>query len=134
MAESEQGTFPVGTHLGAYVLDHCVGAGAMGEVYQGHHSGLGKRVAIKLLQRHVANNASIRARFLREGKTASLLQHPHVVQVTDVGEQDGTPYLVMEYLEGEPLSRMLKREHRQEIPALVDLMLPIIDAVSLAHA
>jgi serine/threonine protein kinase len=133
MAESEQGTFPVGTHLGAYVLDHCVGSGAMGEVYQGHHSGLGKRVAIKLLQRHVAHNASIRARFLREGKTASLLQHPHVVQVTDVGEQEGTPYLVMEYLEGEPLSRMLKRERRQEIAPLVDLMLPIIDAVSVAH-
>ena len=97
-----------GTSLGRYELVRRIGTGGMAEVYEAVHRGLKKTVAIKVLLPEVAGNADLRARFLREGEAASRIQHPHVVDVTDVGEQGGVPYLVMELLEGGEIRKINK--------------------------
>jgi serine/threonine-protein kinase len=105
----------------------------MGEVYEAVHIKLRKRVALKTLRRALARSGEARARFLREGETASSLRHPHVVDITDVGEADGIPFLVMELLEGESLSALLRRVGSLSVQAAVDIILPVIDAVAVAH-
>src|SRR5690349_18134195 len=92
-----------GATFGAYRIVRKLGEGGMGAVWEAVHGGLQKRVAIKTLHAAIANDAEPVARFLREGQVASMIRHAHVVDVTDVGVQDQTPYLVMEFLAGEPL-------------------------------
>jgi len=122
-----------GTCLGRYELVRELGAGGMGTVYEARHLDLDKRVALKVLRTDVAASAEARARFLREGRIAARLRHPNVVDVTDVGLQDGTPYLVMEYLEGESLASLLAREGPLPVEAIVELVVPVLAAVAAAH-
>jgi serine/threonine-protein kinase len=123
----------VGTSVGQYTIRRRIGAGGMGEVYEAMHTGLSKRVAIKTLRRHYGANDIIVQRFLREGQLASRLRHPNVVDMTDVGMIAGLPCLVMEFLEGESLHALFKREGRLDVSRLIDLMLPVIAAVDAAH-
>jgi Tol biopolymer transport system component len=95
--------------LGPYELESAIGAGGMGEVYRATDSRLHRIVAIKVLPADVVANPSRRQRFEREARTISSLTHPHICTLYDVGEQDGTPYLVMEYLDGETLAARLQR-------------------------
>src|SRR4051812_358073 len=99
-----------GTPLGRYEIRRLVGQGGMGCVYEAVHRDLKKRVAIKTLLPALASNADAKQRFLREGEAASRIRHPHVVDVTDVGAEGGIIYLVMEYLEGEDLARLIARQ------------------------
>lgn len=122
-----------GTSVGQYTIVRRIGAGGMGEVYEAMHTGLDKKVAIKTLRRHYGANDIITQRFLREGQLASRLRHPNVVDMTDVGIIAGLPCLVMEYLEGESLHAMFKREGALDVSRLVDLILPVIAAVDAAH-
>ncbi len=123
-----------GTTFGQYIIHRRIGAGGMGEVYEATHTGLNKRVAIKTLRREHAENQNVVSRFLREGKVASKLRHPHVVDVTDVGMIDGIPCLVMEFLDGETLGDLLKKStERMSFEQLVDLLLPVMAAVHAAH-
>ncbi len=131
--EVEEADLPPGSQLGPYVIERCVGIGGMGEVYEARHTGLNKRVAVKALRRDVARKPVERARFLREGEMASQLSHPNIVDITDVGELDGIPYFVMEFLDGEDLSDLLRREAPLETERLVDLILPVVAAVGHAH-
>ncbi len=98
----------LGTH---YVIDKCVGEGAMGRVYLAHHARLTKRkFAIKILLGELAADPTMRMRFSQEAEAASRLQHPNVVPVLDYGKTDeGLLYLVMDFVEGEPLSKRLTR-------------------------
>ncbi|MBL4632388.1 MAG: serine/threonine protein kinase [Kofleriaceae bacterium] len=98
----------LGTH---YVIDKCVGEGAMGRVYLAHHARLTKRkFAIKILLGELAADPTMRMRFSQEAEAASRLQHPNVVPVLDYGKTDeGLLYLVMDFVEGEPLSTRLSR-------------------------
>lgn len=122
-----------GTTLGQYELVRRIGTGGMAEVYEAVHRGLKKTVALKVLLPAVADNEDLRARFLREGEAASRIQHPHVVDVTDVGEQDGVPFLVMEFLVGDTLTQVI-REHRQlSLSRTLDVLLPIAAALAEAH-
>jgi serine/threonine-protein kinase len=105
----------------------------MGAVFEATHSDLKKRVAIKVMLPEAAQNAMARARFLREGEAVAKLRHPNVVDIADVGVLGDTPYLVMEFLEGEDLGHLLDRVRTLPLAALVDLMLPVLDAVSAAH-
>ena len=91
---------PLGTRLGPYEVAAPLGAGGMGEVYRAHDSRLGRDVAIKVLPSHLAATPEVRARFEREARTVSQLNHPHICTLFDVGHQDGVDYLVMELLEG----------------------------------
>jgi serine/threonine-protein kinase len=105
----------------------------MGAVYEATHLDLEKRVALKVLRPDVAASPEARARFLREGRITARLRHPHVLDVTDVGLQDETPFLVMEYLEGESLAALLEREGALPVSRLADLLLPVLAAIAAAH-
>ena len=125
-------TFEPGARLGPYAIDSALDAGAMGEVYRATDARLGRRVAIKVLPRHIADHSTRRARFVREAQAASRLSHPHICAVYDVGDHEGLPFLVMEYLEGETLSRRL---HRGALPVFeaIGIGLDIAGALEYAH-
>src|ERR671936_76154 len=93
-----------GTRLGPYAIQSALGGGGMGEVYKAHDTRLDRTVAIKVLSPHLAADPQFRGRFDREARTISQLDHPHICAVYDVGEEHGTSYLVMQYLEGETLA------------------------------
>src|SRR5688572_11529160 len=98
-----------GTQLGPYQILASIGAGGMGEVYKAHDTRLGREVAIKVLPEDWANDAERRARFEREAKTVSSLNHPHICTLYDSGSQDGAHFLVRELIEGETLAQRLTR-------------------------
>src|SRR5512132_4584074 len=97
-------TLESGRQLGPYEVGPQLGAGGMGEVYRGRDTRLDRAVAIKVLPAHLADNVELRQRLEREARAISALSHPHICTLFDVGNQDGTEYLVMEYLEGETLA------------------------------
>ena len=88
-----------GTKLGPYEITGAIGAGGMGEVYRARDTRLDRIVAIKVLPTHLADRSELRERFEREAHTIASLNHPHICTLHDIGLQDGTDYLVMEYLE-----------------------------------
>jgi serine/threonine protein kinase len=98
-----------GTRLGPYEIVSPLGAGGMGEVYRANDTRLERSVAVKVLTSHLSFSPELRQRFEREAKTISKLSHPHICAIYDVGQADGTDYLVMEYLEGETLTQRLAR-------------------------
>ena len=102
-----------GTKLGPYEIQSPLGAGGMGEVYRARDTRLDRTVAIKVLNSQLVANAELRARFEREAKIISQLQHSHICVLYDVRHQDDTEFLVMEYLEGETLADRLKRALRR---------------------
>ena len=126
--------FDPGTVFGRYTIARKLGVGGMGAVYEAVHGDLRKRVALKTLHPEIARSPAMRARFLQEGMAASSIRHPHVVDVSDVGLEAGIPYLVMEYLEGESLAARVARERPMDVAATVGVMIPVIAAVSAAHA
>jgi len=97
-----------GTRLGPYSIEEAIGAGGMGEVYRATDTRLDRVVAIKVLPTHLSETPELKERFDREAKTISSLQHPHICALFDVGHEDGTDFLVMEYLEGQTLAERLK--------------------------
>ena len=98
-----------GTKLGPYLVQALLGVGGMGEVYRARDTRLDRMVAIKVIPAHLSSEPLRRQRFEREAKAISALQHPNICTVYDVGHQDGTDYLVMEYLEGETLASRLAK-------------------------
>ena len=98
-----------GTRLGPYEIQSPLGAGGMGEVYRARDTRLDRTVAIKILPEHLSSNPEALQRFDREARAISSLSHPNVCHLYDVGSQDGTSYLVMEYLEGETLADRLTK-------------------------
>ena len=98
-----------GTRLGPYEILSPLGAGGMGEVYRARDSRLGREVAIKVLPQNLSASPESRQRFEREAKTISQLSHPHICTLYDVGREGETEFLVMELLEGEPLSERLAK-------------------------
>jgi serine/threonine protein kinase len=119
-----------------YRLVSLLGSGAMGHVYRATNELIGRPVALKLLRKEHAKNAEIVDRFVREARAANLVRHPNVVNILDMGrEEDGTPFIVQQLLEGEDLAayvtRVGGRISREEV---VELLCPVIDAVAEAHA
>ena len=98
-----------GRKLGPYEIQSPLGAGGMGEVYRARDTRLGRDVAIKILPSHLSESAAARQRFDGEARAISSLSHPNICHLYDVGEEDGTSYLVMEYLEGETLTDRLRK-------------------------
>ncbi|HTU58575.1 MAG TPA: serine/threonine-protein kinase, partial [Polyangiales bacterium] len=117
---------------GKYRLIRKLGAGGMGEVFEAENTLTRKRVAIKCLHPVRAQRAEASARLLREAEAASRIRHPHVVDVYDVGREGDSVFLVMEYLEGEPLSHLIARGGTP-IHELIALLLPAMRAVAAAH-
>src|SRR5438874_1547878 len=99
----------VGTRLGPYEISGSLGAGGMGEVYKARDTRLDRTVAVKVLPPALAHDPAFRARFDREARAISQLSHPHICALYDVGEHQGTSFLVMEHLDGETLAARLDR-------------------------
>jgi serine/threonine protein kinase len=104
----------------------------MGEVYKATDTRLGRTVAVKVLPAQVASDPALRARLEREAKAISSLNHPHICTLYDIGHQDGTDFLVMEYLEGETLAQRLEHGPLRIAQAL-QTGIEIADALDKAH-
>lgn len=111
-----------------------IGMGGMGAVYEAHDVQLDRRVAIKLLNSLATEYAPALTRFMDEARSLARLQSPHVVQIFDVGIEEGTPYLVMELLEGESLSERLGRTERLPLRTCLLVALEVAAALEAAHA
>ena len=121
-----------GTKLGPYEIQSLLGAGGMGEVYRARDTRLDRTVAIKILPQGLAGTPEVRQRFEREARAVSSLNHPHICALYDVGNQDGTEYLVMEYIEGETLSKRLE-SGPLATSDLLRYAIEIADALDRAH-
>jgi serine/threonine-protein kinase len=120
---------------GTYRLLRLIGEGGMGEVYEATHARLAGRYAIKVLLRDLTQNPDAVARFDREARVTSLLQHPNVVQVIDHNtSSDGTEYLVMEYLDGESLAHRVAGAGRLPVPEVVSIIDQLAAGLAAAHA
>jgi serine/threonine-protein kinase len=128
-------TLAIGTVLGgAYRLTRVIGAGGMGGVYEAVQLATRKRVAVKVMSSELAKHPEGSARFGREVKLTSQLDHPHIVRVIDHGTSPtGEPYLVMEYLEGEDLDQRLARESRLPSQIAVEIVNQVAAALDVAH-
>ncbi|HEV2114020.1 MAG TPA: protein kinase [Terriglobales bacterium] len=121
-----------GTKLGPYEIVGPLGAGGMGEVYRARDTRLGREVAIKVLPQHLSSNPDLKARFEREAKAISALNHAHICHLYDVGSQAGTDYLVMELLEGESLDKKLERGPLP-LKQTLEVGVQIAEALEKAH-
>ena len=121
-----------GTRLGPYEILSPIGAGGMGEVYRARDTRLDRIVAIKILPTHLSDNPEAKQRFEREARTISSLNHPHICTLHDIGSQDGTSYLVMEYVEGQTLEARLQKGPLPMKQAL-ECGIQICDALEKAH-
>jgi len=121
-----------GTRLGPYQIVQPLGAGGMGEVYKARDLRLDRTVAIKVLPSHVAADPALRARFEREARVVSGLDHPNICVLYDVGNEDGVEFLVMQYLEGETLAERLARG-ALPLEQVLRYGVEIADALDKAH-
>ena len=121
-----------GTRLGPYEILSPLGAGGMGEVYRARDTRLDRTVAVKVLNSQLIVSAELKARFEREAKVISQLSHPNICVLHDIGSENGTDFLVMEFLEGESLNEKLKRG---PLPAdeLLKIAIQLADALEKAH-
>ncbi len=117
-----------------YVLEARLGRGGMGEVWRAKRLETRERVAVKFLRDDLAADAASQKRFLREARAASAVRHPNVVEMYDVLENEGTPFLVMELLAGETLGNRLRRKGALSPAETAAILLPVFDAVEAAHA
>src|SRR5262250_3259570 len=97
-----------GTRLGPYEISGTLGAGGMGEVYRAHDARLGRTVAIKVLPASFSSDRDRLQRFIQEARAAAGLNHPNILSIFDVGEEQGSPYIVSELLERETLRDKLR--------------------------
>ena len=121
-----------GTKLGPYEIAGAIGAGGMGEVYRARDTRLDRIVAVKVLPPRLADNPELRERFEREARAIAALNHPHICVLHDVGRQNDTEFLVMEYLEGETLAERLKRGPLP-LEQVLQYAVEIADALDKAH-
>src|ERR1700730_612264 len=112
--------------LGKYDVLDVVGRGGMGVVYKGIDPGIGRLVAIKMMTAGFANDPDLLKRFYREAQSAGKLQHPNIVTIYDLGNQDGNPYMVMQFLEGESLDSIIGS--RRPIPLKTKLHADVPDS------
>ena len=125
----------VGMQLnGRYRLDAQIGAGGMSTVYRAFDAVLERRVAVKLMHREIAADTDQLERFRREARAVAQLSHPHIVGVIDAGEEDGRPYIVFEYVEGETLKDRIRRMGRLPVDEAIAYAIEIARALSAAHA
>jgi serine/threonine-protein kinase len=122
----------LGTELGPYRIEAVLGRGGMGVVYLATHTGLDRRVALKLLSPDYAEDEAFRARFLRESKLAAAIDHPNIIPIYDAGEIEGTYYLAMRYVDGIDLETRL-RSGSLEPREVVRLLAQVASALDAAN-
>ena len=116
-----------------YQIIRTIGEGGMANVYLAHDTILDRDVAVKILRGDLADDEKFVRRFQREAISASSLSHPNIVEMYDVGEDDGQYYIVMEYVEGKTLKSLIKRRGALTLPEVIDIMLQLTSAVACAH-
>lgn len=125
----------IGTLIGArFRLDEKIGSGGMSTVYRAYDPTLERWVAIKLMHADISSDPDQLERFRREARAVARLNHPHVVTVIDAGEDDGNPFIVFEFVEGETLKDRIRRQGRLPIPEAVAYAIEIGRALGCAHA
>jgi hypothetical protein len=124
----------LGKLVGSYLIARRIGAGGMGQVYRAVHPQIGSRVAIKVLSHECSQNRDLVERFFSEARAVNLIRHEGIVNVLDLSSlPDGRPYIVMEYLDGEPLSELIRRRGALPIGSFCYLLLEVLDALRAAH-
>lgn len=116
-----------------YEILKLIGEGGMANVYLARDTILDRRVAVKVLRGDLAGDEKFVRRFQREALSASSLSHPNIVEIYDVGEDDGNFYIVMEYIEGKTLKQLIKKRGVLSLPETMDIMLQLLDALKSAH-
>ncbi|HET9959502.1 MAG TPA: serine/threonine-protein kinase [Polyangiaceae bacterium] len=119
--------------VGRYELLNSLGSGGMGTVFRARQAQLDKMVAVKILDARVASRPGGVTRFLREARAAAQIRHPHVIEVFDVGIDDGVAFIAMELLEGVDLSSLLRDRKRLPLHKALDILMPVIAGVRAAH-
>lgn len=117
-----------GTTFGPYVIDSVIGSGGMGVVYRGRDPRLDRDVAIKTIQPEYCDSVERRRRFETEARSAARLAHPNVVAIYDVGEQNGTPYIVAELVEGGTLAGRIPLSAEEALPIAIAIAEALADA------
>jgi serine/threonine protein kinase len=131
LAESARG-IAEGTYVSHYRVLSRIGAGGMGEVYRAEDTQLGRIVAVKLLPESLTDNPQLRARFLREARLASALDHPNICEIHEVGRTDGRLFIAMRYVEG-PTLKQLVGSGPLEPDRLLSIAVRTADAIAAAH-
>lgn len=121
------------TQLGHYDIVAELGRGGMGVVYKGYESSLNRYVAIKVLAESLAHDESVKERFLREARSMASLNDPHIIQIYFIGEHEGQTFFVMEFVEGESLGSMLKRDGRLRPEQAARVIYQTAQGLSTAH-
>ena len=116
-----------------YEIIRTIGEGGMANVYLGYDTILDRNVAIKVLRGDLSSDEKFVRRFQREALSASSLSHPNIVEVYDVGEDNGLYYIVMEYIDGKTLKQLLKKRGSLTLSEAIDIMLQITDGMAHAH-
>lgn len=123
--------------LGRYEIIRIIGKGAMGVVYEGRDPFIGRRVAIKTCRRDVMEASNLKEemlqRFDRELRAAGALQHPNIVTIYDVGEDQGLPYIAMEYIEGHDLRHVIEHRVDYDVAVILELMARVCEGLHHAH-
>jgi serine/threonine protein kinase len=118
---------------GRYEIIKSIGEGGMANVYLAKDTILEREVAVKILRGDLAFDEKFVRRFQREALSASSLSHPNIVEMYDVGEDDGKYYIVMEFIEGKTLKQLIKKRGFLTVPEVVDIMLQLTDGLAHAH-
>src|ERR1051326_3545664 len=126
-------TLPAGTQLGPYQIEELIGRGGMGEVYRARDTRLHRTVAIKILPAEKTSDAERQRRFMQEARAASALNHPNIVTLYDVSNHDGISYLVMEYVRGTSLDKLIVAG-KVTFNDAVNYTVSIANALASAHA
>lgn len=116
-----------------YEIEKLIGEGGMANVYLARDTILDRKVAVKVLRGDLAGDDKFVRRFQREALSASSLSHPNIVEIYDVGEDEGNFYIVMEFIEGKTLKQLIKKRGVLTLSETMDIMLQLLDALSSAH-
>ena len=133
MAPHFPSALEIGQNMGRYRIEALLGAGGMGVVYLAHDDELRRRVAIKLLDRHRRDGASNRM-LLEEARVTASLNHPAICGVHEVGLIGDDPYIVLEHVDGTPLSELIPRDRGLNLETAIHYAIDIADAIAHAHA